>query len=181
MGAAEITFRPLHRSDFARLTAWLSEPRVARWWNHQTTPDALERDFGASIDGTDPTELFVADLDGEPFGLIQRYVLVGEPTFLAELQAVCDVEAAALSIDYLIGEPSMRGRGLATAMIAALAADSWRRYPAVPAIVVAVIAGNEASWRALERAGFHRIAEGEMTPDNPIDPPDHVIYRIERP
>jgi aminoglycoside 6'-N-acetyltransferase len=181
VGGPEITFRPLRRADFARLTGWLREPLVARWWNHQTTPDAVERDFGASVDGTDPTELFLASIDGAPFGLIQRYRLSGEPEFLAELQAVCDVDATSLSIDYFVGEPAMRGRGLAPAMIAALVALSWDRYPDAPAIVVPVIVGNQASWRSLERAGFHRIAEGKMTPDNPIDPPDHVIYRIERP
>jgi hypothetical protein len=45
----------------------------------------------------------------------------------------------------------------------------------------AVAAGNGASWRALERAGFHRVAEGELTPDNAADPPDHVVYRLTRP
>jgi len=33
---------------------------------------------------------------------------------------------------------------------------------------------------ALERAGFTRVAEGALEPDNPIDPPDHVVYRLER-
>ncbi len=44
-----------------------------------------------------------------------------------------------------------------------------------------VAAGNRASWRALERAGFTRIAAGPLPPDNPIDPPDHVVYRLMRP
>lgn len=47
--------------------------------------------------------------------------------------------------------------------------------------VVPIFAGNRASWRALEKAGFIRIAEGDLVPDNPIDPPLHVIYRLDRP
>jgi aminoglycoside 6'-N-acetyltransferase len=37
-------------------------------------------------------------------------------------------------------------------------------------IVVPIVAGNRASWRALEKAGFVRIAEGDLAPDNPVDP-----------
>jgi aminoglycoside 6'-N-acetyltransferase len=41
---------------------------------------------------------------------------------------------------------------------------------------VPVSVANRASWRALERAGFHRAATGELTPDNPSDGRDHYIY-----
>ena len=59
-------------------------------------------------------------------------------------------------------------------------AEGWARYPAARDVVVPVAAGNVGSWRALERAGFTRVAEGPLTPDNPIDPPDHVVYRLSR-
>ena len=65
-------------------------------------------------------------------------------------------------------------------MISALVADTWQTCPGADDIIVPVVAGNAASWRALERAGFARIAEGQMTPDNPIDPPDHYLYAIRR-
>jgi aminoglycoside 6'-N-acetyltransferase len=84
-------------------------------------------------------------------------------------------------MDYFVGEPDMRGRGIGAGMIAALVARTWPAYPDAGEIIVPVAAGNAASWRALERAGFVRIGEGELEPDNPIDPPDHVIYAIHRP
>jgi aminoglycoside 6'-N-acetyltransferase len=74
----------------------------------------------------------------------------------------------ALSVDYLVGEPDMRGRGLAVAMISRVSAGAD--------VIVPVAAGNVASWRALERAGFVRVAEGDLEPDNPIDPPLHYVY-----
>ena len=64
---------------------------------------------------------------------------------------------------------------------AALVARTWADHPDAGEIVVPVVAGNAASWRALERAGFARIAAGELEPDNPIDPPGHFIYAIRRP
>jgi aminoglycoside 6'-N-acetyltransferase len=176
-----IGFRRLRRDDFALLARWLAEPAVARWWNHETTPEAIERDFGPSVDGRDPAEMFLA-LHGErPFGFIQRYRIDNEPQYAEELSRVCAVPPGALSVDYFVGEPDLRGRGFGARMIAELVARTWDAYPDAGEIVVPVAAGNAASWRALERAGFTRIAEGELEPDNPIDPPDHVIYAIRRP
>lgn len=181
MTTGPIAFAPLGRQDFGRLATWLSEPLVARWWNHDSSPQAVERDFGPSVDGLDATEIFVARLADRPFGLIQRYPIAAYPEYVEELAPVCPVPPGALSVDYLIGEPDLRGRGLGAAMIAALVAESWDRYPQAADVLVPVAAGNRASWRALERAGFERIAEGPLKPDNPRDPPDHVVYAFRRP
>ena len=93
--------------------------------------------------------------------------------YLAELRTVCEVPPGAISIDYLIGEPDLRGHGLGAAMIAAFVAHAVE-------VIVPVAAGNVASWRALERAGFARIAEGELEPDNPRDRRDHYVYALSR-
>ncbi len=66
-------------------------------------------------------------------------------------------------------------------MIALAVENTWTVYPAAPAVIVAVVAANAASWRALEKAGLQRVAEGAMSPDNPIDDPLHYVYRINRP
>ena len=87
----------------------------------------------------------------------------------------------AVELDYLIGEPALRGRGLGSRLIAAAVADTWRTRPEVPAVMVAVVAANVASWRAVEKAGLTRVAEGPMEPENPVDDPLHFVYRIDRP
>jgi aminoglycoside 6'-N-acetyltransferase len=60
---------------------------------------------------------------------------------------------------------------------------TWRRVREsdFPLVIIPVAAGNRRSWRALEKAGFQRVAEGALEPDNPIDPPLHYIQRIDRP
>jgi aminoglycoside 6'-N-acetyltransferase len=86
-----------------------------------------------------------------------------------------------MSIDYLIGDPDLVGRGLGPRMIRALLQETWAAHPGASSVIVPVAAANRASWRALEKAGLRRIAEGELEPDNPIDDRAHVIYRIDRP
>lgn len=135
------------------LARWLAEPVVARWWNHERSPEAVEREFGPSVDGDDATELFLACADDQPFGLIQRYSIDAYPEYVEELTPVCPVPPGALSVDYLIGEPQMRGQGLGAAMVTTLVAESWACCPQADDVIVPVSAGNHASWRTLERAG----------------------------
>lgn len=178
---SEFDFRRLARNDFSLLSRWLTQPHVARWWDDDPSLDAIEADYGGCIDGTEPAEVFIALREGEPVGFVQRYRLDSYPQYLDELAPVLSVAASALSIDYLIGPPEALGRGWGAAMIVAFAHQLWRDCPDASALIVPVHAGNIASWRALERAGFARAASGLLQPDNPADSKDHYIYRLDRP
>jgi aminoglycoside 6'-N-acetyltransferase len=175
-----LQWRRLGADDLPLLCRWLADPDVARWWAHDSTPEGVQRDFGASVRGEEPGEDLVVSLDGRPVGLVQRSLIHGYPEDLAEFAGLVDVPEGAVELDYLIGEPALRGRGLGSRMIAALVRDTWTSRPATPAILVAVVAANAASWRALEKAGLRRIAEGPMTPENPADRTLHYVYRAER-
>lgn len=175
------TFRPIARGDFALLSGWLATAHVARWWNDDPALAAIEHDYGPCVDGIEPAHVFIASLDGRDLGLIQRYRFAAYPGYCAELAPIVRLPARSSGIDYLIGPPPALGKGLGTAMIAAFVAQTWTDDPDTTAIVVPVQAGNRASWRALERAGFLRVAEGDLAPDNPADGPEHVIYAIARP
>jgi aminoglycoside 6'-N-acetyltransferase len=181
IGEGTLTWRPLAAADLPLLADWLREPEVARWWNHENTAEAVERDFGASVRGEEPGEDLVVSLDGHPIGLLQRSVIGDYPEDLAEFEALIDVPDGAVELDYLIADATLRGRGLGSRMITAAVQSTWRDYPSTPAVLVAVVAANTASWRALEKAGLTRITEGAMSPENPVDNPLHYIYRVERP
>ncbi|MEX5636916.1 GNAT family N-acetyltransferase [Parafrankia sp. FMc2] len=178
--ASPIRFRRLAESDFPLLRGWLAQPHVARWWNHETTIEAVHRDFGPAARGEEPSEDFLALLGGTPVGLIQRCAYADYPEYDAELRPVADVPSGAMSVDYLIGDPAWTNRGIGPRMIAAMVARTWSDHPAATCVLVPVSAANRASWRALEKAGFRRVAEGPLTPDNPIDDPLHFVYRLDR-
>src|SRR5581483_7387780 len=175
------TWRRVTEADFPLLRDWLRQPHVARWWNHETSDEAVARDFGQSARGEEPSQDWLALLDGSPLGLVQRCVLADYPDYLADVAAIIAVPEGTASIDYLIGDPDRVGRGLGPRMIGSMLAKTWAELPDTPAVVVPVSAANRASWRALEKAGLRRVAEGELEPDNPIDDRRHYLYRVDRP
>ena len=173
-------FRPLSRDDLPMLARWLAQPHVQRWWQHASAPEAVEADFGPSVDGADPTEVLIVAEGGRPVGLVQRYRIGDHPQWHDAL-AVVDASADAVGIDYLIGEPDATGRGMGTAMIRQFVDDIWRRYPAAPAVVVAVQQHNPASWHALENVGFRRVWSGVLQSDDASDAGPGHIYELTRP
>ncbi|WP_242653909.1 GNAT family N-acetyltransferase [Klenkia soli] len=170
--------QPLQRADLGLLAAWLAEPLVHRWWAED--PAGVEARYGPAIDGDDPTALYLGLEDGVPFGFVQVYRFADEPGYTTELSEVCPVPAGALSIDYLVGSPDARGRGLGTALIRAAVDRGFADHPDAHDVLVPVHAENHASRRALEKAGFTQVAEGELEPDNPQDTRDHVVHRRRR-
>jgi aminoglycoside 6'-N-acetyltransferase len=176
-----VTFRRVTRDDFGLLAGWLSSPPVARWWNHDPGPEAVERDFGPSVDGSEPNEDWLALLAGVPVGLVQRSRVDDYPENLRDFSSLVQVPAGAVTLDYLLGDPAAYGRGLGSAMIAAMVERTWADRPDASCILVSVVAANTASWRALEKAGFTRVAAGDLEPDNPVDDPLHYVLRVDRP
>ena len=173
-------FRRTTRADFPLLARWLDSPHVARFWNHETTPEAIERDFGGSVDGTEPSFDFIVEDAGVPVGFIQRSAIWDYADEQRELIELAYAPRDALTIDYFIGEVTATGKGIGTRMIREFTELCFADCPAASAIIVPVIAGNPASWRALEAAGYERIAEGHIPPDNPVDDGRHVVYRRDR-
>ncbi|MCZ4540880.1 hypothetical protein ACIQCV_13170 [Dietzia maris] len=80
-----------------------------------------------------------------------------------------------------IAEPAARGRGAGAAMAARAVSEIWAHHPGASCVIVPVNIENPRSWGALLRAGFRRLPDAELTPDNPGDTPLHAICRIDRP
>ena len=175
---------------------------MAAWWREPSDPGAVEAGYGPLIDRSDPTEGFIAVLEGpgqgqgqgqgQDFAFLQRYRLDDNPQWQRAI-AVALAEGAGqgdpigsgadsgAGIDYLIGDPTMTGRGLGRRMIDAFVNLTWDRYRDVTAVIVAVDQGNEASWRALEGAAFLRAWAGVLQSGDPGDQGPHYLYVRRRP
>jgi aminoglycoside 6'-N-acetyltransferase len=175
-----LSLRPMRRTDLALMSTWLAAPHVSRWWGDDADPAAVERQYGPSLDGADPAQLRIASLAGRPFGFLQWYLLADEPAYATELAPLLEIEPTDASIDYLIGEPNLVGRGLGRALVTAGCDEVWQTS-ASRRIVVPVHAANTASRRALLGAGFAEVAQGDLEPDFPTDDRRHIIQALRRP
>ena len=171
-----IEFRPFDRADLPLLGAWLAEPLVARWWpSPDPSPEALAAYYGPAIDGTDPSALFLAALEGAPFGFCETYRHADEPAWDRTIGL-----PNVAGIDYLIGEPARRGHGIGTRMIGAFCELVVERYPDVDGIAAVPQAANLASRRVLEHNGFRLVDVRTVESDDPGDAGPAAIYLLER-
>ena len=112
-----LDFRRLTDDDLPLLHGWLNEPGVVRWWEGDDVSwDAVVRDYGSASDPS--VEHWLATVDGRPVGWLQCYATAdhadnGE----VEHWWARGVHRSAAGIDYLVGDPADRGRGLGSMMI----------------------------------------------------------------
>jgi aminoglycoside 6'-N-acetyltransferase len=129
------------------------------------------------VDGTDPTEAFIVELDGRAIGFVQRYLLDDYPDW----RTAVGVERAA-GIDYLIGVAELTGVGLGPVIVDAFTTSTFERYGEIDHVAVAVQQANRRSWRALEKAGYDQVFAGEIESDDRSDAgPSYTYVRSRRP
>ena len=160
----DVTFRRLNDDDLPMLHRWLQEPGVVKWWEDEDNSwAAVVRDYGSAND--DPVEYWISIVDGRDVGWIQCYLVADYEddddadtrAWVAECWRV-GVDRAAAGIDYLIGEPADRGRGLGSSIIRTFVdAVVFGRHPAWTQACADPHVDNLASWGALASAGFRHL------------------------
>lgn len=152
-----LTFRPLVDDDLPMLHEWLNEPGIVRWWEGDDVSwDGVVRDY-ASANRQDRTEHWIASRDGTDIGWIQCWPVVDEPEEAGPWWDL-GISRDAAGIDYLVADPADRGRGTGSAMIRAFVLDVvFPRHPEWSQVCASPYAANQASWRALEKAGFRYV------------------------
>jgi len=161
MSVPFIQFRPLSESDLPTLVEWFAEPEIARWWNQPAEIDSVRAKYLPRIEQREPTQMWIVVIDDEDGGLLQSYLHVDYSE-----HDECVGIADAVGIDYLIAGPH-RGRGRGRLVLRAFADWTLARYPDASCCVATPAQANEASWRALEHAGFSRVGECQP-PDEPV-------------
>ncbi|WP_231263252.1 GNAT family N-acetyltransferase [Nocardioides alpinus] len=147
----EVILRAMTRGDLPVLTRWLREQHVRRWWHSdgEPTDERVQRVYGPRVDGTTPTRMWVAEVNGRSVGFVQDYRIRDYPDF-----ALLAPDPDAVGLDYAIGEPGWVGRGLGTPILWAWMQRTHESLPDATAYFAAPDHRNQASLRILGKAGF---------------------------
>jgi len=165
-----ISFRPLAHDDLALLFEWVHREHVKPWWRPEETFDEFAREYVDAVEGRDPTDVYVIELDGRSIGAIQTYVVADHP----EWEALLQVGPGVAGVDLLIGEAELAGRGLGPQILRAFLHEVVFARADVHACVAGVEPANERSLRAFAKAGFHPVR------DYVEDGLPHRLLRIDR-
>jgi aminoglycoside 6'-N-acetyltransferase len=169
-----IEVRPMTEADLPLVAGWLREPDVARWWLQDETEQAQLQEYADRLAGRGDaatTLLIVVQRGHGPVGWCQWYRWDDYPDEARELQA----NPGEVGLDYALGESGATGRGLGTAMIAALVQEVRSHHPGC-GVLVEPEAANAASRRVLERNGFELVDVRPLA----FEPNDRpmAIYRL---
>lgn len=137
----EVTLRPLRADDEERLLDWRNRPEVARYMLSDHVISAAEhaRWFAGAVAATS-ARYWIAELDGQPVGLFG----------LADISA----EHRRASWGFYVADPSLRGRGVASAGWRFLLHYAFEQL-GLEKVCSEVLATNDAVVRMHERFGFH--------------------------
>jgi len=142
--AGPCRLRGLTLDDAAPLAVLADDPTVARWVRDRFPSPytlAVARRFVVAVQAGTMGDVYALEVDGEFAGTVG-------------LTPRDDVERLTAEIGFWVGA-RFRGRGCASAAAAALTEAAFARL-ALARVEASVFAGNHASARALEKAGFER-------------------------
>jgi aminoglycoside 6'-N-acetyltransferase len=154
MTTGPIELRPLEMADLPQIRGWLQDPGVARWYLVGSSVAEELAALHRCVLREEPTEALLATWHTKPVGWCQWYLCRDYPDHAAGVGAAPEDAG----IDYAIGEPSHRGRGLGKNLIATLVAYVRSRHPGA-GIIADPEATNHASRSVLERNGFILLDE----------------------
>lgn len=152
-------FEPLTPADLPMLHEWLHRPHVAEVWPSPDTLEGTITEFSGDL-AHPAMFLYVAHLDGEPFGFIQAYQPSAIPEWWPDV-----TDPGARGIDVFIADGARLNQGLGTAMIRAFA-DFLFADPAVTYLQIDPAPDNARAIAAYKKAGFYEVGLIQ-TPDGP--------------
>jgi RimJ/RimL family protein N-acetyltransferase len=154
------------RADLVDVLRWRQAPHVARWFvgSGPVTEAAIAARYGPRIDGTDPTRMWIVEVDDGPIGFLQDYRIRDHPEF-----AMLAPDPDAIGVDYLIGEEAWLRRGLGSEMLHRWFELARTGYPDASTYFAAPDHRNVASRRLLCHVGFTEgIWFDEPQPDGSV-------------
>lgn len=166
-----LTLEPMLMKDLDLVTTWLEAPEVARWYLVGSTISKEISELRRCIAGDEPAAVLLVVEQSKPIGWCQWYLCRDYPEHAREVGA----EPDDAGIDYAIGDPTRRCKGVGTELIATLVTHIRRRHPRA-GVIADPEASNTASRQVLEKNGFRLLDERPLASEPTAAP--MAIYRL---
>jgi aminoglycoside 6'-N-acetyltransferase len=150
--AGDLTVRRLRDADVPDMARWLSDPRVAEWYEGRTVTFDAEAVRAKFLVPDDPVWRCLIEESGRPIGFIQVY-----PHDRDELEEIGLGGQGGLvcGIDLFIGEPDLWNAGRGSRLVRAAAEHLLRAWRA-DVVTIDPFVHNARAIRAYEKAGFRK-------------------------
>lgn len=145
-------------AEYERLARWRNQPHVRAWWDPDDPPlsaAAAREEHRASVLGESPDRAAVIEFAGVPVGFVQFYPWAPYADELRRMEV--SVPEGAWSLDILVGEPDMVGRGIGSRAVRLLCDHMLSR--GASAVVFGVDVDNARARRAYLKAGMRETVE----------------------
>jgi len=167
----------MREGDLALARRWLLEPHVSHWYHDDPTetdyPERTIRDWLEAIEGRDPTDMFVIEMDARAIGVIQSYRVDAYPDYMSQIGGIAE---PAFGVDLFIGERDLIGKGHGTALLREFVKQGFDRY-GLAYCVIGPSRSNAAAIRSYEKAGFRYLKDYR---EEGMSEPEHVLLDIRR-
>ena len=165
-----VGFRALAASDLSLIHRWLNEPCVLKWYaKHSYSQSEVAAKYMPRIESRDSVQVFVAEVNREPVGLLQTYWL----SSFIDYSALVGAGSGWAGVDFFIGESAYRGHGLGAKLLEQFVREEVFAARKADTCVSGPSPNNVKSVRTLQRAAFTYLRTIEVSPGEV----EHVMVR----
>lgn len=133
------------------MARWMQEKHVGPYFREE---DGWLAEIAQNLEKDDWVFHFIVEKDGCPVGFAQYYDVSKAPEGVWSASP-----AGSAGIDYMVGEPSLTGMGIGTAIVELLV-GKVTETAAYRNVIADPDEGNTASVRVLEKNGFRKTNDG---------------------
>lgn len=155
MNINSVSIRKMQHSDYEIMSQWLSTKEVLEFYGDVSAPFTLQQvinKYEPRVNGEIPVAPYIVELDDEPIGFMQRYLITDEQKEAFGYPANFII----IGIDQFIGYPEFFNNGIGTKMIK-LFVEDIAQVKEVNRIILDPDVSNLRAIKAHEKCGFQKV------------------------
>ncbi|WP_035397915.1 GNAT family N-acetyltransferase [Exiguobacterium sp. OS-77] len=150
-----ISIRKMQHTDYEIISQWLSTKEVLEFYGDMNAPFTLQQvidKYEPRVNGEIPVAPYIVELEDEPIGFMQRYLITDEQKEAFGYPANFII----IGMDQFIGYPELFNKGIGTKMIK-LFVEDIARGKEVNRIILDPDVSNLRAIKAYEKCGFQKV------------------------